>query len=101
MWFYYIFQFLGLVLVPLAKLLMKALGIGAVSYIGINLVLEQVKSYVISNIGAAGPLVTGFLGAAKIDVFINIILAAVTTRMAIAGLNKLSNGKVKKYTLQA
>lgn len=100
MWFYYVFLFLSTVLVPLVKMAMKAIGIGAVSYIGINQVLSVAKNYVISSFGNASPIIQAMLGMAQIDVFLNIILAAVTTRMTLAGLNKMS-GKKKDFVLKA
>ena len=86
MQFAVIFTFLTTILGPLVTKVLTSLGIGAVSYVGINLMLAQVKSYVISSFGGAGADTLALLGLAKVDVAINIVLSAVTARAVLAGM---------------
>lgn len=92
-------QFVYLVIVaiqvlgPLVRMVLKMLGIGVVSFIGINVILGQIQDYIHSQLGnAPGPL-QALLGIAKFDVAISIYLAAVTTRFVLAGMDKLSGRK--------
>ena len=80
--------------------LLKALGIGVVSYIGINLILEQAANYIQSQLGQTTVLMQQMLGVAKIDIAINLYLAAITTRAVLAGMNKVS-GRKKDFVLKA
>lgn len=82
-----------LVLGPLVKMVMRMIGFGFVTYFGINLIIDQAKDYIISQTGSAGPVVLSILGLMKVDVCINIMLAAVTTRFILSGLNKATDRK--------
>ncbi|MNG10201.1 hypothetical protein D3C84_936570 [compost metagenome] len=83
-----IFFFLASIVGPLAAKILTSLGIGMVSYVGINLLLAQVKSYILSSFSGAPVDVLSILGMLKVDVSINIILAAVTARAVISGMNR-------------
>jgi len=98
--FYHIALLISIIIVPIIQKLLKALGIGVVSYIGINLVLEQAASYIQSQLGQSTVLMQQMLGVAKIDIAINIYLAAITTRAVLSGMNKLS-GRKKDFVLKA
>jgi len=100
MMFYHIALLISIIIVPIIQKLLKALGIGVVSYIGINLVLEQAASYIQSQLGQSTVLMQQMLGVAKIDIAINIYLAAITTRAVLSGMNKLS-GRKKDFVLKA
>lgn len=95
MQFAYLFTFLTTVLGPLVTKVLTGLGIGAVSYVGINVMLDQVKSYVVSSFGGAGADTMALLGLAKVDIAINIVLSAVTARAVYAGMNA-ATGSIKK-----
>jgi hypothetical protein len=88
-----IFLFLSSIVGPLAAKVLTALGIGAVSYVGITALLSNVKSYLISQIGGSPPEVLAILGMLKADVAINIVLSAVTARAIISGMNKNTGTK--------
>ncbi|WP_137885734.1 DUF2523 domain-containing protein [Pseudomonas sp. 2FE] len=90
-----IFTFLTTILGPLVVKVLTSLGIGAVSYVGINMLLDQVKSYVVSSFGGAGADTLALLGLAKVDIAVNIVLSAVTARAVYAGMNAAS-GTIKK-----
>lgn len=81
-------QLVFMMVQPLINFIFRLIGIGFVSYVGYNVLLEQVTSYVISRMGSSTLVIQQILGLAKIDVAINIFLAAVTTRLVLAGLNK-------------
>ena len=96
MWFYYAFSFLNFVLVPLITMALKAFGIGVVTYVGINFVINAAKTQVLGNFGALPLEIQQVLGLANADIIANIYLSAVTARLVISGVNKL-NGRKKKY----
>lgn len=95
MHFYYLAILFLTIVTPIVKMALKALGIGVVAYVGINLVIDQAKDYVLSNVGNAAPAIQMILGLAKIDVAINMYFAAIVTRMVLTGLNKLADRKTK------
>ena len=95
MQFTVIFTFLTTILGPLVSKVLTGLGIGAVSYVGINIMLDQVKNMVVSSFGAAGSDTLMLLGLAKVDIAINIVLSAVTARAVYAGMNA-ATGTIKK-----
>jgi len=88
------------IVVPLVTKVLKALGIGVVSYIGINQVLSQVASYIEAQLGSTTVMLQQILGLAKMDIAINIYLAAITTRMVLSGMNKIT-GRKKDFVLKA
>lgn len=82
-------------LVPLVKMVLKALGVGIVSYVGINLVLTEATDVIMVNMLGLPIEVQQILGLLKLDVAINIILSAITTKLTLGGLNKLTDSKSK------
>jgi hypothetical protein len=78
---------------------MRYLSIGAVSYYGVNFVVGEAKDYIIANFITAPPLVQHILGLLKVDVAVNILLAAVTTRLILAGIDKAADGRKKYQTV--
>lgn len=98
MHFYYLAILFITIATPIVKMVLRALGVGVVSYIGINLILEQAKDHIVSSFGSASPALQGIMGLAKIDVAVNIYLAAVTTRLVLAGMDKLTGRMSKMRT---
>lgn len=90
MHFAWLFTLLSTAVVPLAKKLLSALGIGAVSYVGINFVIDSARAELMSNMAGIPLDIAQLMGLYKFDIAINIVIAAVTTRMVLAGVNKLS-----------
>lgn len=82
-------------LVPLVKMVLKALGVGIVSYVGINLVLTEATDVIMVNMLGLPIEVQQILGLLKLDVAVNIILSAITTKLTLSGLNKLTDSKSK------
>jgi len=85
---------------PIVTKVLKLLGFGMVAYVGINVVMTQAEAYITSQLGSTAADLRGLLGLAKVDVAVNILLAAITTRMALAGVNKLS-GRKKEFVFKA
>lgn len=63
-----------------------ALGIGYVSYKGLNGLQEFVKNQVWSNLGALSVDVLQLLSVLQIDTAINIMLSSVAARLVLRGL---------------
>lgn len=95
MHFYYLAILFLTIVTPIVKMVLKMLGIGIVSYVGINLIIGQAKDYVLSNLGGAGQTIQMILGLAKFDVAINIYFAAITTRFVLVGMDKLTGRMTK------
>lgn len=81
--------------IPIAKMVLKALGIGIVSYVGINLVLTQATDVIINSVLGLPVQVQQLLGLIKLDVAINIVLSAITTKLTLKGIDKLTDSKSK------
>ncbi len=101
MHFFYLAQLFIIIVVPLIKMALKALGIATVAYIGINLVLGELKDYAIGQFtGNASILLQSIMGLAGLDVALNMYFAAITARLVLSGMNKL-NGRKKDFVLKA
>ncbi|WP_068828070.1 DUF2523 domain-containing protein [Pseudomonas sp. BMS12] len=84
----WIAQFVFLMIQPLIGWIFRVIGIGFVSYVGYNALLDVAMEYVTSRISSTSMDIQQILGLAKVDVAINIYFAAVTTRFVLAGINK-------------
>lgn len=93
MHFAWLFTLLSTAVVPLAKKLLTALGIGMVTYVGVNFALDQAKAQLMANMSGLPADVAMLMGLFKFDIAINIVLSAVTTRLALAGVDKASGAK--------
>jgi len=82
--------FLGSIVSGLVFRALASLGFAYVSYVGIGHLIDQVDGYVKTLFGAVPPEVAAVLGMAKLDVAINIILAAVIARLLLAGMDKVT-----------
>lgn len=89
-----LFAILSTIAGPLVKRVLVSLGIGAVSLVGVNVMLQGVTSFIKSQFGSVMPEVASILGLAKVDIAINIVLAAVATRALVAGMSK--SGSLEK-----
>lgn len=98
MHFYYLAILFLTIVTPLVKMALKALGIGAIAYLGINIVLDQAHQYILAQLGSAPGPAQALLGIMKFDVAINLWFAAITTRLVLNGMNKIS-GKKKNYSV--
>ena len=89
----YIAQLVFMIIGPLIRLVFRVIGLGFVTYFGFNALITVAQDHMVSNMGQTGTAIQQILGLAKIDIAINIMLAAVTTRFIIAGLNKATDKK--------
>ncbi|MCC6609254.1 MAG: DUF2523 domain-containing protein [Burkholderiales bacterium] len=74
-----------------------ALGIGYVSYTGINALLGWIKSQVVSQLAGAPGTVVAIMGLLKIDVAVSIIFSALAARLVLQGL---TSDKVTKMVIK-
>lgn len=95
MHFYYLAVLAVMIVKPLVMMVLRVLGIGMVSYLGINFVIGQAKDYMLANMGNVAQSIQMVLGLAKIDVALNMYFAAITTRMVLTGINKLADRRTK------
>jgi hypothetical protein len=70
-----------------------ALGIGLVAYSGFNALIDQTKTFILDQLGAAGP-VMDFMALFGFGVVLNIGLSALTIRLTLLGLK--SDGSLMK-----
>lgn len=84
-------RMIGATIVPLAWKLLSGLGFAAISYVGLKLVIDQLKDYAFSSLGALPIEWINVLGLLKIDVCLNIIFSAYLARMVLSGMNSSGN----------
>ena len=89
--FLWVAQFLWMIAAPLVFTVLRAIGFGFVTYVGFNAVLDEAKDYIFQSAGNLSGPIQQILGLAKIDIAVNIYLAAVATRFIIAGINKVQD----------
>lgn len=82
--------FLGSIVSGLVFRALASLGFAYVSYVGIGHLIDQADGYVKTLFGAVPPQAAAILGMAKLDVAINIILAAVIARLLLAGMDNVT-----------
>lgn len=63
-----------------------ALGIGYVSYTGINALLTWIKSQVVAYLTGAPATVVAIMGLLKVDVALSIVFSALAARLVLQGL---------------
>jgi len=90
MHFYYLAMLFVTIAKPIVKNVIRGLGVGVVTYYGINVVLAEITDRIISSMGSVSVPLQMILGLAKVDVAVNIYLAAVTTRLVLAGMDRAS-----------
>lgn len=81
--------------IPVVKMVLKALGIGVVSYVGINLVLSQATDVILQNFLSLPASIQQIMGILKVDVAVNIVLSAITTKVTLRGIDKLTDTKTR------
>lgn len=85
------------VLGSLVGQILVALGIGYVSYSGMDVILSYGKSLIIDNLGATSASIVGVLGLLKVGTAVNIMFSAVAAKMTIAGVK---SGAVKHMRIK-
>ncbi|OAI63431.1 Clp protease ClpB [Ralstonia solanacearum] len=88
--------FLAQACVSLVGRVLVALGIGFVSYTGVSLMLDVMKSLFMQYIAGVGSFpvsVVGILGVLKVGTSMNMILTTLAVRASLSGL---SGGSIRK-----
>jgi hypothetical protein len=67
--------------------ILLSLGIGFVTYQGIDLFISAMKSQFITSVNANGALFVSFMGVFQVGTAINMIASAYVARMVIAGIS--------------
>ena len=93
MHYLFLAQLLIMIVGPLVKMALRLIGFGFVSYVGFNMVIDQAKGYLESNMGRLGAEVSGILGLAGFDIIVNMYFAAIATRFILAGIDKAQDRK--------
>lgn len=70
------------------------LGIGVVTYTGVDVSLTWLKSLAVTNIQALPSAVVGMLGLMKVGVCISMVTSAIAIRL---GLQGMTNGVIKQW----
>ncbi|MDG9760967.1 DUF2523 domain-containing protein [Ectopseudomonas guguanensis] len=98
MHFFYLAHLFLIIVLPIVKQVLRAIGIGVVAYVGINLVINEAKDYAMANLGNLGQSLQMILGLAKFDVAVNIYFAAITTRLVLVGIDRMADRRTKLST---
>ena len=84
-------QFLIAVAVPMLFRLLSAVGVGWVSYNGIDALMNNLEGVVHSQFAGLPTAIVQIAALLKVDVFINIIFSAYAVRFALATTNGVLN----------
>jgi hypothetical protein len=82
--------FLGSIVSGLVFRALASLGFAYMSYVGIGQLIDSVDGYIKGLFSGIPPSVAAVMGMAKIDVAINIMIAAVIARLLLAGMDKVT-----------
>lgn len=63
-----------------------ALGVGAVSYVGVNASISFLKAQALSAISTLPPNIVSMLSLLKVGVALNIVISAILVRLTLNGL---------------
>lgn len=74
-----------------------AMGIGFVTYQGIDTAMTYILNHVFSNLDSLAPTITGMLGILNVGKAINVLFSAISARLV---LNGLTSGSVKKMVFK-
>lgn len=77
--------------------ILVALGIGAISYTGINAALTYFSTTMNTAANSAGATIAGMLGVLQLDTCVAIFTAAALARLALAGA---TSGTIKRLALK-
>ena len=77
--------------------ILLALGMGVISYTGINASLNVFKTYFSNAVGSAGYNLAGLAGVLQLDVCLSIFIAAGLARLVINGA---TNGTIKRLAMK-
>ena len=84
---------LGAIAGQLAWKVLAALGIGYVTYTGVNVLVDQYQPQILQALQALPPVALQLAGVLKVGTCVNIMFSAMAMRATLAGLNA---GSIKK-----
>lgn len=90
-----LFSGLIMLLQSIVGRILAALGMGLVTYTGLQVSLSFFKSTFISSMGSAGPTIAGIFGILKLDVCFSMFVSAALIKFAINGMG----GSVTKFKI--
>lgn len=79
---------IGWSLIPLGWSLLRGLGFTAVTYFGVQAVMDRAKDFVFSNLGSTPAAWLQIMGLLQFDVAINILFSAYIARAVLWGMSK-------------
>ncbi|MGG2397906.1 DUF2523 domain-containing protein [Pseudomonas sp. SH1-B] len=82
--------FLGSIVSGLVFRALASLGFAYVSYVGIGQLIDTVDGYIKGLFNGIPAPVAAILGMAKVDVAINIVIAAIIARLLLAGMDRVT-----------
>lgn len=82
--------FLGAVAGPLAKRVLAALGIGAVSFVGLDLALSSILTAAKNSWSGLPAEILGYMSFLGANQALSIIAGAMTARVALVALKRLA-----------
>lgn len=86
-------RLLGVSLVPLGWKLLRGLGFTAVTFTGVQLLMDQAKDYVFSQLFSLPGEWVQMIGLLKLDVCFNILFSAYVARAVLWGMNQSTGSK--------
>ncbi len=95
-------SFLGIVIPALVWLILRAIGVAAITYVGLELVQGKIEALILaslSDIEGQYELVYQAFGLMNIDIFINSILSAFAARLSIKFFCRATGGKMRQLSL--
>jgi hypothetical protein len=89
--------FLRVIAAPLAGIVLKSLGIGVVTFAGVSAVLSSISNAIKASYMGAPASVVQVMSLLGFDHAISIIIAAVTVRLTLNGLDS-ATGSLKMWS---
>lgn len=83
---------------PILSRILIGLGIGFVSYTGVDLIQTQVHDLFMANAAALPASAAQWLGILKVGTCLNILLSAMAIRAALSGMS--ATGSIKRMVVK-
>ena len=94
------FEVLMLVIIPAVTMILRYLGIAAVTYVGVSFALSTLLDYLKDSLTGIPAHLVSIIGLSHFDIGINIYFSAVIASMVLKGLDKATDKK-KSFVLKA
>ena len=95
-----LFEVLMLVIIPAVSMILKYLGIFAVTYVGVGFALNTLMDYLKNSLTGMPAHLLSIIGLTNFDIGINIYFSAVIASMILKGLDKATDKK-KSFVFKA